>query len=459
MKIALTIGLCLLVGSAGRAAIAPAPSPTVPVYTLADCLEMAYERNAQIETAAEEMEAAGGIRLQAISDAVPHLSGDASYTYLDRIRYYESGDETLPVNRHDNYHVGLTLEQSVYQGGRVIAGIRAADLLNDYSEVYLAETRMDVAYRVKEFFYLLLQQEEVARIRRDTVKHMTDYRDTAENKFEQGTISEFDRITAEVKLANSVPPMIQAENQTDIYKTSLARELGLSEQTFGVHGRLEYVDFDVPLESLNILGKEYRPLLKQMRLMEEMREQEVNAARAGYQPSVSLFASWVGDYPDDETPPESDFQNEWFAGARLTWHLFDGLKTPGKVAEARARLNQARIASSDAERTVLLAIKQAYLDTLASRKALESQKETVAQAEKAYQIAKIRWDNGISTSLELTDAELNLSEARVMFEQSLAYYRISLAAIERSVGVPLEEMKRVGPSGGRAPMERGDSGE
>jgi len=88
-----------------------------------------------------------------------------------------------------------------------------------------------------------------------------------------------------------------------------------------------------------------------------------------------------------------------------------------------------------------LSVKQAYLDIEAARRAYLSQQETVEQARAAYRIARVRWENGISTSLELTDAELNLSEARVMLDQSLAAYRISLAGLEQAVGLPLDEIE------------------
>lgn len=415
-------------------------SEEVSAYTLDDCLEIALQNNVAILEAIEEMEAASGLKLQAVSEAVPHLYGEAAYTYQDRIRYYESGDDSLPINRHDNYHVGLTLEQNVYQGGRVIAGIKAANFLDEYSQAYLTEARLEVAYLVKSLFYLLCQQEGILRVRQQSVENIRDYRDTALQKFEQGSISEFDKLTAEVRLANALPPVIEAENQVDLYKTKLAKEMGLDQRNFEIVGNLAYVPFEASLELLHRLGKENRPLLQQVLLMQDIREQDLAAAESGYQPQVSIYASWVGDYPNDETPPDNDFQTEWFAGAALTWDLFDGLKTPGKVAEAKAYLNQAIIKAADTNRTVRLDIKQAYLDVLAARKALESQRETVGQAEKAYQIARIRWENGVSTSLELTDAELNLSEAKVMLEKTIAYYVIALAGIERAVGLPLKEI-------------------
>jgi len=411
------------------------------VLSLSDCLQAASHRNPIILKALQEIEAAGGLRLQALSDALPHLSGEADYLYLDRIEFFEVEGESLPLGQHDNYSLGLTVEQNLYQGGKVLAGIKAASLYNRYADVYFREALGEVSFRVKEFFYLLLLQEKIVAVRGDTVAHMEDYLKITEDRYREGTASEFDLITARVRLANSRPPLIEAENRIDILKTSLLREIGSESEDFAVAGQLEYRPFAAGVEDLNRLALASRPLLRQVKLEEEIQEQNLRAARSGYQPGFSIFATYQGDRPRGGLPPEDRFEFEWLAGARLRWNLFDGLMTPGRVREERARLNQARITTEDTTRTVLLSVKQSYLDIEAARRAYLSQEETVGQAEAAYRIARVRWENGIGTSLELTDAELNLSEARMMLDQALAAYRISLASLEQAVGLPLDEIE------------------
>ncbi len=409
--------------------------------TLEDCLEAASRKNPIILRALEEIAAAGGIRLQALSDALPQVSGEADYLYLNRIQEFRVEGETIPLGQHDNYSLGLTVEQNLYQGGRVLAGIKAASLYNDYADVFFREALGEVFFRVKDYFYRLLLQEGIVAVRRDTVAHMEDYLEITEDRYNQGSASEFDLITARVRLANSRPPLIEAENRVDIIKTSLLREIGSEAEEFTAAGELEYRPFSAPLEDLNRIALESRPLLRQAALEEDIQNQSLRAARAGYQPRFSLFATYQGQRPKTGLPPDDRFEFEWMAGARVRWSLFDGLMTPGKVREERARLNQARIETEDTNRTVLLAVKQARLDIEASRRAYLSQRETVEQAEAAFRIARVRWEQGISTSLELTDAELNLSEARMMLDQSLAAYQISLAQLEHAVGLTLEEIE------------------
>lgn len=412
----------------------------LPVYTLRDCLDIAHRGSPLIQEALQEIEIAGGKKLQALSDALPHLEAEAGYTYLDSIDYFEGG---IPLNQHDNYSVGLKLEQYIYRGGRIIAGIKAASFYSDYSEVTLEDARERVKYTVKEFYYLLLLSQDVVRVREDTVKHMQAYLETTGEKYEKGSVSEFEVITARVKLANSHPPLIDAQNRVEILKTALAREMGIQGQDFLVEGELTYIPFTLDLDELKQAGREYRALLRKVRLNQEMLEQNLNAAAAGYQPDLSIFASYEGDRPQMGYPPEDKFEFGWQAGATLRWSLFDGLMTAGRVKEARGQIEQARIKTEDTDRVVQLEIKQSYLNLKSALRALQSQEEVVNQAEKAYQIAKIRWENGISTYLELTDAELDLSEARINRLEALAKYRIALAEVERAVGLTIEELENL----------------
>jgi len=441
--IRLAAALLLFSILAGMGIASDEKNESTPVYLLEDCLRMAYKNNPVILKARQEIEIASGKKLQALSEAIPHLTGEAGYTYLNSINTYETEEGDLALNLHDNYRAGLTLEQNLYKGGKVLAGIKAAQLYDRYSEVFLREAEGTVTFRIKDIFNQLLLARKIVDVREATVKHMDDTLQTTDTKYQQGSASEFDLITARVRLANSRPPLIKSSNRVDILKTILAKEMGREDQDYEIEGSLDFTPFNQKLDDLNRLGLEYRPLIEQITLQEGIMEQNLNASSSGYQPSLSLFATYEGEQPQYGLPPEDRFEFEWMAGAALKWNIFDGLMTPGLVREARGQYEQARIETRDTQRTVLLSIKQAYLDLKAAKKAIDSHRETVGQAEKAYQIAQIRWENGVSTSLELTESELNLSESSIMLQEALAYYQIALAKLERAIGLSLDQIENL----------------
>lgn len=407
--------------------------------TLEDCLRIARERNLALQRAEREIEIARGRIYQALGDALPNLTAGARYTYLDRVAAFEFDDQSVPVGLHNNYAVDLRLEQTVYSGGQVIAGMQAARLYNRLARQIVQEARNDLRLRVTGLFHRVVLAGEIVRVRRDSIEHLEHSLDITKKKYAEGTASEFDLLTARVKLANARTELIEAENRARTLHGKLARELELDSETFSVAGRLEYLPFDGPLSPLFARGREKRPLIEQARLTAEIYSRNVTATTSGYHPEVSVYGLYTGQRPRQGFPPDDRFEFEWQFGAQLRWNLFDGLLTPGRVVEARAQHEQARLDHDSTVRGVELEIERAWLEIRSARAILESQEENVVQAEKAFEIALVRWENGLSTYLELTDAELALAGARVNLKQALADYNIALAELEKAVGSRLRE--------------------
>ena len=435
-KIWIPIAAALLLNPAAETAWGESPTTA---YTLEDCLRIAEERNLALQSAEREIEIARGKIYQSLGDALPLLQANARYTYLDEVASFEVGGQVIPSGLQNNYYLDLKLEQTLYKGGQVLAGIKAARLYNRLARQIVEETRREVRFRVINLFYQGLLAEEVVRVRQDTVANLTRSLDIASPKFEQGTASEFDLLTARVKLANAQPLLVEALNQAQTIGSSLARELELDGDSFSLEGRLQYIPFDDDLNRLLARGRENRPKIEQARLTSEIYAQNVTASSSGYHPEVSVYALYSGQRPRQGLPPEDRFEFEWQAGAQVRWNLFDGLQTPGRRVEARARYEQAKIEYDSVVRQVEMEIEQSWLDVNSARTILKSQEETVSQAEKAFEIAMIRWENGLSTYLELTDAELALAAAKVNLQQALARYSIALARLEKAVGDVLRE--------------------
>jgi outer membrane protein len=105
-----------------------------------------------------------------------------------------------------------------------------------------------------------------------------------------------------------------------------------------------------------------------------------------------------------------------------------------RVKEARADYMKARIGMLDTVNKVKLDIKSAYYDLVQAREIVESQRLNIAQAEEALKIAEVRYDSGISTLLELMDAQLALTTARLNWLNALYGYEEAKARISKIVG-------------------------
>ena len=125
------------------------------------------------------------------------------------------------------------------------------------------------------------------------------------------------------------------------------------------------------------------------------------------------------------------------ASAKLEFPFFQGTRTFGAVARARAELRQAEIERDQARAVAAIQFRTACDEVERSLAALAARRGTVQLATRGHELARIRYENGISTQLEVSDARLRMLQARANEAEALRDYRLALAALEHALGRPL----------------------
>jgi outer membrane protein TolC len=156
-------------------------------------------------------------------------------------------------------------------------------------------------------------------------------------------------------------------------------------------------------------------------------------ARAGYKPSVQVFAGYGWRNSQFTTDLSHDVEG-WNAGAQLSWNIFDGMLTRGKITQARALHEKSKTEIDDTGRRIELEVRTAYSFFVEAREVLESQKKVQEQAEEALRLARARADAGTGTQLDVLDAQTALTEARTTQVQALHDYTVARARLERAIG-------------------------
>jgi outer membrane protein TolC len=178
----------------------------------------------------------------------------------------------------------------------------------------------------------------------------------------------------------------------------------------------------------------------------ELQQLNIINAKSGYKPSVSVFAGY--NWFNEQYPPTVESQvslnndlSGWNAGAQLSWNIFDGLLTPGKIKQARAQYDKSRTVLEDQSRQIELQVRTAYSDLIQARETLDSQRTVQEEAEEALREARQRAEAGTGTQLDVLDAETSLTQARTTQIQALHDYATARARFERAVGTDLRPVK------------------
>jgi outer membrane protein TolC len=258
-------------------------------------------------------------------------------------------------------------------------------------------------------------------------------------------VPHFNVLRAGVAVANERPALIQARNNYRIAKNNLANLLGYNlprdiweDIPLNLSDTLEARPYHIELPEAIAQALANRTELAALRKQVQLERENIVNAKSGYKPTVQVFAgySW---YNAQFTPPvdlDHDIRG-WNAGAQLSWDIFDGMLTRGKVIQAHALYEKSRTDVEDRGRQIELEVRTDYSLFIEAQEVLDSQKTVQAEADEALREAEARAAAGTGTQLDVLDAQTSLTQARTTEIQALHDYATARARLERAVGADL----------------------
>lgn len=408
--------------------------------SLPEAIEITLQQNANILKSKADIEANQGVVLQTRAIAFPVLRNTGEFTANDP-GLTEQFPRIIPIPQPDQrWRLGLTLVQSLYEGGRIRSAFRSAELSKEQALLQYQTTVADALLDVYIAYYDVLLAEQLIGVQEASVQLLTKELTDNQSRFDAGTVPRFNVLRAEVELANARPRLIRARNASRIARNNLATVLGFNvprhvfeEIPLQLSTELEALPYEFSLPVA--LGKalEERPEIGVLRKNEGLRREQIVNARAGYKPSIQAFGGYAArnsNFSEDLT----DQVHGWNAGVQLSWNWFDGFYTKGRVQEARALHSRSIIELDDTSRRIEQEVRTAYSFFIEAREVLESQRKVQEQAEEALRLAKARSDAGTGTQLDVLSAQTALTEARSTQVQALREYAVARARLERATG-------------------------
>ena len=247
----------------------------------------------------------------------------------------------------------------------------------------------------------------------------------------QGLQQNLDVLRAQVQLANAKSQLIRAQNRARTAKNAYKNILNINlTEKVKITGNFDAPDIELDLESLIQTAKTHRPEIHQFGFNEQANQKRVAVAKTGNRPDLAFFAN----YQVDDNERLRDMNRIWNLGFSLNFPIFDGLATRAAVQQSQTALRQTQLGKHQLIDAVEFEVRSAYLNLVEAKALIEVQRNTVEQARESLRIAKLRYENGIITSVEFTDAQLSLTQAEVNRLQSLYDYVVGLKKLEKAIG-------------------------
>lgn len=428
------VTLFLTVTSLFGAPASQPPPPEPDVIDLNTAIGYALENNFAIRQARERIREQEGVIVEITARALPNVSAGGNY------QLNEKEISTVQPPSHHGWSLDITARQTIYAGGAVRSAIRSSELLREAALLDLKAVINAALLQVRTNYYQVLLARERITVQEENLRLLDQQLKTTTDRFDAGTVSGFERLRAEVAVANARTPLISARNDYRLAIEALRQSLGLTtrrteslDQAPEVVGALEFTPTTFDLQSATASARANRPDLQRLSRLVEANEQAVRIARSGYLPSVDVVGGW-----DSRRGPDNSLQaarEGLFVGVQSQWNVFDGRATAGRVAQARSIVEQTRLTLVEFELAAEIEVRRAFSSWQEATELVEASGRVVEQAEEAVRLANARYSAGTGTQLDVLQAQVELTTARTNQVQAYYNYNVAIASLRQAMGL------------------------
>ena len=363
----------------------------------------------------------------------PYLSSSSQWVSLqDRDESQRAFGALFPIhNKRRSAEIGLS--QAIYTWGQVGAAIRAAKVGLATADDQLRIFRQAAFRDVSASFYDILLAKALNTIAVQNLEQKTRHYEEARKKYTAGVATDYDVLVAKVATENAQPDVIRTENLIRISKENFRFLLGHAQEV-DVNGSLQATIASYPeYEDAVGVAMKNRPELSDLRHRISVAEELVKIANAGDKPRLDFKAGY--GFRDLDLGP--DFHGNggaWSAGLFVTYPIFDGLRTRGRVSQAKSNVTTLKIDEAKLLDSIKLEVRDACNAIREAGEIVNALSGTVGQVERLLHMAEKGYEYGIKTRLDVEDAELNLVQAKGNLTRAKRDYLVARVNLERVIG-------------------------
>lgn len=410
---------------------------TLAVETLDQAWEIALESDRQLSARRALRDASDHQISAALSERLPTLGLNTSFTQLDDAPRFGFGDSLTspPIFGGDNFLMGgARLSVPLYTGGSISQGVSAARSGLQASSSQISTTALDVKLAVAEAYINVLQTQSALGVADSNVASLEAQTRDARNQYEFGSVPQNDFLAASVSLADARQRRLHLANRLEVALSAYNRRLSrpmthaikLDSQLPGTDPRIDQPDDEKLIE----LALENRPELTTLEAQADLLLARSKVELARLRPQLSLIAG----YSVIETDVLDD-DRFWSLGLGLKWNLFDAGRTRSRAAVLESQSAAASYQRSDLQSLIALQVRQALLQLGDARQRLPVTEQALHQAEENLRVSRDRYQAGSGTNTEVLDAEA--LRARSLNNRDNAQFGAALARFQlaRAVGI------------------------
>ena len=409
--------------------------------TLEDSIKLALEQNPfYLAEKAKEDQASYMVR-EAVSSFFPALNAQGMHILDKKVMTIDMPSfvpgmppQKIKLDFTRNYQFSLSFSLPLSAGGRLVSGYKQANYNLMSTKEAIRQSMQETVFNVKKAFYGYLLAKKFVEVSEEAVGLAEKHWKNVKSLYDVGMASKFDLLRSEVQVANLKPQLIRAKNGLSTAELGLKTLLGLDlKQPIEVKGELSYKEFEANVDADVAQALTNRPEMNQIKFQQQMAAEMLKMARGAYLPTLAIGGAY--NYWGNRFKFTKDSWESYYSvNLVLDIPLFNGFVNSAKVGESKAMLRQLDYSRKGLSEIVKFEVQEAILSLQQAKESLLSQEKNVEQAQEAVRIADLNYGEGLATNLDVSFAQMALTQAKTNYSQALYDYALALAQLEKAIG-------------------------
>ena len=458
-------------GGDSDSAISGIEETEIPMYiTLEDALRIALSENASVKVADMEIQRATYAKKGTYAALFPQIDITGAYqrTIKKQVMYMDidmssmmgpsagtgetppadneavpaetstpSMSDGLEIGRWNTWSAGVSAQMPLVSA-QLWKSIKISGLDVELAVEKARNSRLETVTQVKNAYYGTLLAKEVFEVYKEVYENAVRNCEETQKKYDAQKVSEFELVRAKTSVANAIPNVYNAESSVILALWQLKAVLGVDlDLNIDISGSLddyaEHMLYDIHQhDSISLANNS---TMKQLALQAEQLAEVIKLQKYAHIPTLGLgFNFSYNAMANDFKFSQYHWTPYSYVGLSLNIPIFSGGKRTNDVRIAKNQHRQLQLAVTDTERQLKIGIRS-HLNTMETNmKSYYAAKDAISSAQKGYEIVEKSYQVGMSTLIELNDAQLALTQARLAESQAIFNFVSAKAQLEQMLG-------------------------
>lgn len=411
-------------------------APTMHL-TLDKAIELALSENPTMKVAEKEIELKEVSKTEAWQNLLPTVSLTGSVTYNIKVAEIKTsmGSFKMGMDDSNTWNGALQVSLPLYAP----AVYQTMSLTKSDLQLAVEKSRgskIDLVNQVTKAYYQLMLAQDSYNVLNENYKLAETNFNIVNAMYEQGRVSEYDKISAEVQKNSAWPSVVSGKNAVEIAKLQLKVLMGITADIdLVIDDNLKNHEAEMTMAANNEIDLSNNSSLRQIDMQGELLGRQRKLMKTSYLPTLSLVGSYQYQSMSNTNWEINKFN--WSNASSLTLSLnIPIFKASNQTQLKSNKIQQYQLAETRINTERMLGMQaQSYIDNMTkSAEQLQSNKNAVELAQKGLEISQKRYDVGRGTILELTNSQVSLTNVKLSYNNTIYDYLVAKSELNKVLG-------------------------